>query len=82
MTNACTWKPSIVTLADGRQVASDSPEWRAECEARTILDMPSKQVRLDFLDKIEKRRGAQARRDLEQRIMDLWQRRRVADATA
>lgn len=82
MTNACTWKPSSVTLADGRQVLSDSPEWRAECEARTILDMPNKQVRLDFLDKIEKRRGAQARRDLEQRIMALWHTRRAADATA
>lgn len=72
MTNACTWKPSTVTLADGRQVLSDSPEWRAETEARTILNMPSKPARLEFLDKIEKRRGPAARKDLEQRIMDLW----------
>ena len=81
MTNACTWKPSTVTLADGRQVASDSPEWRHECEARTILDMPNKQVRLELLDKIEKRRGANARRELEQSIMALWHARRAADAT-
>lgn len=82
MTNACTWKPSTVTLADGRQVLSDSPDWRAECEARTILDMPSKPARLAMLDSIEKRRGAQARRELEQRIMDLWHRGRAAAATA
>jgi len=82
MTNACSWKPSTVTLADGRQVPSDSPEWRHECEARTILDMPNKQVRLEFLDKIEKRRGANARRELEQSIMTLWHARRAADATA
>lgn len=80
--NACSWKPSIVTLADGRQVLNDSPEWRHECEARTILDMPNKQVRLEFLDKIEKRRGANARRELEQSIMTLWHARRAADATA
>lgn len=77
MTNACSWKPSLVTLADGRQVASDSPEWRHECEARTILDMPNKQVRLELLDKIEKRRGADARRELEQIIMALWHARRA-----
>lgn len=82
MTNACTWKPSTVTLADGSQALSDSPEWRHECEARTILDMPNKQVRLEFLDKIEKRRGANARRELEQSIMTLWHARRAADATA
>lgn len=75
--NACTWKPSLVTLADGRQVASDSPEWRHECEARTILDMPNKQVRLEFLDKIEKRRGPEARRALELTIMNLWHARRA-----
>lgn len=72
MTNACTWKPTTVTLADGRQVASDSAEWLAECEARQILNMPSKQHRLEFLDKIEKRRGQEARRVLEERILDLW----------
>lgn len=74
--NACSWKPSTVTLADGRQVLSDSPEWRHECEARTILDMPNKQVRLEFLDKIEKRRGPEARRALELTIMNLWHARR------
>lgn len=77
--NACSWQPSIVTLADGRQVPSDSEEWRAECEARFVLNMPNKPLRLEFLDKIEKRRGEVARRDLEQRIMDLWRRSMAAE---
>lgn len=72
MTNACTWKPGTVTLADGRQVLSDSEDWRHECEARTVLEMATKQVRLEFLDKLEKRRGPDARRALELTIMNLW----------
>lgn len=78
MTNACTWKPTVVTLADGRQVASDSAEWLAECEARAVLDMPNKQVRHGFLDKIEKFRGQQARKELEERILTLWRLSRSA----
>lgn len=70
----------MVTLATGEQVTSDSPEWRAECEARYILDLPTKQVRLDFLDKIEKRRGTEAKQDLEQRILTLWQLRRMSES--
>lgn len=38
--NLSTWRPSLVTLLDGRQVASDSEEWRAECEAREVLRWP------------------------------------------
>ena len=67
----------MVTLATGEQVSSDSQEWKAETEARYILDLPTKQVRLDFLDKIEKRRGTEAKQDLERRIMALWQLRRM-----
>lgn len=39
----------LVTLHDGRQVSTWSDDWRHECEARTILAMPSKQARRDFL---------------------------------
>lgn len=80
MTNACTWKPSTVTLADGREVLSDSEDWRAESEARFILDMATKPARLAFLDGIEKRRGLEARMVLEQRIMDLWRVGKLAEA--
>lgn len=63
----------MVTLADGREVASDSPEWRAECEARYILNMPTKDARLALLDQIEKRRGADAANDLRRRVLLLWE---------
>lgn len=74
--NACKWQPGTVTLADGREVPSDSPEWLAECEARFVLDMPTKLVRLEYLDKIEKRRGLAARKAMENAILDLWIKRR------
>ena len=72
-TNACTWQPSMVTLLDGRQVLSDSEEWRAETEALYVLNLPTKEIRLNFLEAIEKRRGTKARKDLEERILKLWQ---------
>lgn len=47
--NACSWKPSLVTLHDGRQVPSDSEEWRHETEARTIIALPGVPARRAFL---------------------------------
>ena len=71
--NTCTWQPSMVTLLDGRPVLSDSEEWRAEMEALHILNLPTKEIRLNCLDGIEKRRGTAARKELEARILKLWQ---------
>lgn len=71
--NACSWKAPMVKLADGREVPSDSQEWFLECEARHILNLPSKPARLELLDQIEKRRGPDARRELEVRILTLWE---------
>lgn len=73
MRNACTWKAPMVKLADGREVPSDSPDWKDECEARHILNLPTKAARIELLDQIEKRRGADARRELEVRILTLWE---------
>ena len=72
MVNACKWKPKLVTLADGRQVLSDSEDWRAECEARHILNMPTKAARHEQLALVEKHRGGAGRKELEDRIMELW----------
>jgi hypothetical protein len=55
--NVCTWIPAVVTLADGSKIADDSPEWRAECEARRILGMGHTE-RIEALAVIEQRRGA------------------------
>lgn len=70
--NAATWKPSTVTLHDGTQVLSDSREWLLECEAKHILAQPTIEDRRNLLAAIEKRRGKNARQDLEQRALAIW----------
>lgn len=62
--NQCSWKASIVALFDGREVLSNSPEYRAECEARHLLGKPfSEQVQM--LERIAQQRGAAALADLK-----------------
>ena len=73
MANVSSWRPTLVKLSDGREVLSDSDEWRAETEALHILELPTKEIRLNCLDGIEKRRGTAARKELEARILKLWQ---------
>lgn len=81
--NSCTWRAPMVTLADGREAPSDSEEWRAECEAKWVLDLPSKAARHDFVygpvgqdgirrGGVAKRRGMEAAKRLEQRVRRLW----------
>ena len=60
----------IVTLYDGREVDSASEEWRAECEARTVLAMDLVK-RADFFQLVEAKRGADAVRVLRERCFDL-----------
>lgn len=62
--NQCSWKASIVALFDGRKVLSNSPEYRAECEARHLLGKPfSRQVQM--LERIAQQRGAAALAELK-----------------
>lgn len=70
--NACTWQPTTVTLHDGREVLSDSREWLLECEAKYVLNQPTIEARRTLLAAIEKRRGATAREELEQRALSIW----------
>lgn len=70
--NACTWQPTTVTLHDGRDVVSDSLEWLLECEAKYVLNQPTIEARRTLLAAIEKRRGATAREELEQRALAIW----------
>lgn len=81
--NVCSWKPSLVTLHDGRQVLSDSEEWRHECEARTVIAMPGQVARRAYLrgkldDSGERRggvlqkRGKEACERLEHTIKQIW----------
>lgn len=73
MRNACSWKAPLVTLVDGRQVPSDHPEWKDECEARHVLSIPTKAARLELLAAIEKKRGKDAADDLRRRVLLLWE---------
>lgn len=70
--NACTWQPTTVTLHDGRDVLSDSREWLLECEAKYVLKQPTIEARRTLMAAIEKRRGATAREELEQRALAIW----------
>lgn len=78
--NVCTWQAPMVTLLDGREVRSDSPEWRFQCEGQHILNLPSKLERKKLLSLIEEKRGAPARREIEQMILALWKADRPASA--
>lgn len=70
--NACTWQPSTVTLHDGTQVASNSREWLLECEAKHVLKQPTIEERRALIAAIGKRRGTEAREELEKRVMAIW----------
>ena len=74
----------LVTLHDGRVVASDSEEWRHECEAMAIIAMPALVERRQYLygkrDPITgemkggvlQRRGQAALAQIEKTIRALW----------
>lgn len=64
------------TLHDGREVASDSEEWRAECEARWVLGLPSAEDRRAWIDSLKGWRRPAAIERLQDRVRAIWQRRR------
>lgn len=81
--NACSWRPSTVTLHDGTEVLSDSEEWRHEAEARTIIAMPSVGRRRAYLrgmiddsgkhrDGVLQKRGEASVLRLEATIKQIW----------
>lgn len=65
-----TWQAPLVTLACGRQVRSDSAEWRDECGARHLLamDIPTRRA---VLAKIGERQGGEAVAELRKRCYEL-----------
>lgn len=70
-----------VTLADGRTVRSDSPEWRAEAEARHVARMPSREDRRSYVDGVEAKRGKRAADELRALVEAVWHHvRRAAPA--
>lgn len=62
-----------VTLIDGRQVDSWSEEWRAECEARHVLSLPSKERRRDYIAGCTHKRGEKAGQALADLVRKVWE---------
>lgn len=60
------------TLIDGREVGSDSEEWRHEAEARAISRLPTLADRRAWLEDIEKKRGKPAADRLRATMQQLW----------
>lgn len=80
---------NLVTLYDGQVVDSSSEAWRAECEARAVLAMPTKADRLNYLNgwrefdgtlqsRVLQRRGPEAVEKLRALMLALWQAGRAA----
>ena len=66
-------KGSPVVLVDGRIVDSWSEDWRHECEARHIANLPTLQQRREYLEVIERKRGGAECKRLKDTIRIIWQ---------
>ena len=67
-----------VTLLDGRTVCSSCECWRAETEARDVLNMRTLIERRAYLEAVETRRGKLAADALRALIAAQWEKRRAA----
>lgn len=63
---------NTVTLIDGRTVDDASEEWKHECAARHILNLPTKKQREELLALIEKKSGKPHRDSLVRTIRQIW----------
>ena len=66
-----------VELDTGTVVCTSCPCWRLECEAREVLAKPLEKRR-EYLDDIEKIRGAAAADELRNAMTIVWEKRRAA----
>jgi hypothetical protein len=60
-------------LIDGREVPSDSDEWRHECECRAIAALPTLPDRRAWLESLEKRRGLSEVQRIRETMKKLWE---------
>lgn len=63
---------NTVTLIDGRQVDSESEDWRHECEARAIAALPSLAQRREWMQALEHRRGKAEADRIRTTMTALW----------
>lgn len=71
-----------VTLRDGRVVCSCCEDWRAETEARYVLNKPTADGRRAYLDGVEKKRGRIAADRLREAVKAEWARRKAEKVEA
>lgn len=72
-----------MTLHDGRVVSSYSEAWRLECEALTVLAMPTQDKRRAYMDWVDRKRGAAAHKALNDQVWSIWEaRKREREAKA
>lgn len=50
-----------------------SEDYRALCEARYVVKLPTKSARLGYIALVRKARGNDSAEALEKRILELWQ---------
>lgn len=67
-----------VTLRDGKVVCSSCPLWRAECEARWVVNLPSLEQRRDYIAGVRKERGKRAAEELKAEVAAEWERKKAA----
>lgn len=65
-----------VTLLDGTVVCSTCEAWRAECEARMLLDRFDLNGRREYLAHVQRKRGDAALQRLKALILQVWEARR------
>lgn len=68
---ACT-RPRTVTLATGSHCCTWCEPYRAECEARAVLALPTREQRQIRIQRIGERRGVDAENNLRGDVMKLW----------
>lgn len=60
-------------MIDGREVSSSSEEWRAECEARWVIRLPSRSKRYEYLEKVSSFRGEEAANELKAHVLRIYE---------
>lgn len=63
----------LLELPDGRVVGNYSEDYRRYCEAVWVLKKKrSKRTRLEYLDAVAEKRGVQARVELREEMLRIW----------
>lgn len=64
----------IVSLPDGREMGNYTEDYRRYCEAKFVLKRyRSKRTRQEYLDGVERERGYQAKMDLRNEMLKIWE---------